>query len=84
MISFWGLHSTQFGFAESSRQKRCFCSECFPLLGESPKKASITFYDYPLENVYIAKWKDPPSLSSVNQRTKWAIFNSYVQLPEGI
>ena len=24
------------------------------------------------------------SLSSVNQRTKWAMFNSYFKLPEGI
>ena len=58
----------------------------FHCLGNPPRKLSwsITFYDYPLVNVYIAKWKDSPSLSSVNQRTKWAIFNSYVKLPEGI
>ena len=57
-----------------------FAVSVFHCLGNPPRKLSwsITFYDYPLVNVYIAKWKDPPSLSSVNQRTKWAIFNSYV------
>jgi len=63
-----------------------FAVSVFHCLGNPPRKLSwsITFYDYPLVNVYIAKWKDSPSLSSVNQRTKWAIFNSYVKLPEGI
>ena len=29
-----------------------------------------------LVDVYVANWKDPPLFSWVNQRTKWAIFNS--------
>ena len=40
---------------------------------------------YPLVNVYITNWKDPPFYSWVNQRPfDWAIFNSKtVSLPEG-
>ena len=37
---------------------------------------------YPLVNVYIAM--ENHHFQWVNQRTKWAIFNSYVSLPEGM
>ena len=33
---------------------------------------------YPLVNVYITTWKDPPCYQWVNPLFQWAIFNSYV------
>ena len=38
---------------------------------------------YPLVNVYIANWKDPPFFMG-KSTISMAIFNSYVKLPEGI
>ena len=37
---------------------------------------------YPLVNVYITNWKDPPFLMG-KSTISMVIFNSYVKLPEG-
>ena len=37
---------------------------------------------YPLVNVYIANWKDPPCLMG-KSTISMAIYHSYVSLPEG-
>ena len=37
---------------------------------------------YPLVNLQFANWKHT-IFSSVNQRTNWAIFHSYVNLTQG-
>ena len=39
---------------------------------------------YPPVNVYIARWKDPPCFMGKGPKVEWAMFNSYVELPEGI
>jgi hypothetical protein len=52
--------------------------------GVSPRKWWFE-WDLPgLVNIQKTNWKDPPSLSSVNQLFLWTMFNSYVQVPEGI
>ena len=44
--------------------------------------STILAQRYPLVNVYIANWKDPPFLMG-KSTISMAIFNSYVELPEG-